>query len=317
MSDPAAAAAAQTRADFDRYAKLLEARLAHAPATLATPTRENASAVQVERGIMLPWAVSGSAAADEAAAVDRLIELSRSPGRVADVAVVDAAGHTRPVYRPLLVYAWMLAFRIRYETLRQDQFGRWDEALRAWSDMLEARLGGISPGNAGDGNAIAATRGGIAAEAVWTALALFVAGKIFVRDAWTDLAADTFGRITRAQRESGAFLASTASDNPEPAWFAELAILHAAASFAVQAEDRAVARAVAKATDYHQRETQPDHATSQPWGIFAFIWNAQTRPMADQLLHAATLQSPTADGASDGVSLILLADALYCLRLFL
>jgi hypothetical protein len=33
--------------------------------------------------------------------------------------------------------------------------------------------------------------------------------------------------------------------------------------------------------------------------------------MSDQLLHAATLQS------TDGVALILLADALYSLRLFL
>ena len=69
----------------------------------------------------------------------------------------------------------------------------------------------------------------------------------------------------------------------------------------------------ARATEYHQRETQPDHASSQPWGLFAFAWNPDTRPLADQLLHAATVQHPV---GQDGVSLILLADALYCLRLF-
>ena len=74
-----------------------------------------------------------------------------------------------------------------------------------------------------------------------------------------------------------------------------------------------VAAAVARATEYHQRETQPDHATTQPWGLFAFAWNPQTHPLADQLLHAVQVQHA---GTPDGVSLILLADALYCLRLF-
>jgi hypothetical protein len=163
----------------------------------------------------------------------------------------------------------------------------------------------------GGDDAIPASRGDLAADAAWTAAALFLAGKVFIRDAWTDLAGDAFGRITRSQRQSGAFLVTTASDNPEPAWYHELAILHAAASYAVHSEDRGVARTVARAAQFHQNETQPDHATAQPWGLFAFVWNPATRPTADQLLHAAALQPP------DGVSLILLADALYCLRLFL
>ena len=61
-------------------------------------------------------------------------------------------------------------------------------------------------------------------------------------------AADAFGRLTRGQRETGAFLLAEPSDNPETLWFHELATLHAAASYAVQAEDRTVAAAVAKAT---------------------------------------------------------------------
>jgi len=303
MSDPTS-----LRSELSRYARLIEERLAGVE--LASPQRENASTLQVERGIVFPWAVIGSAA-DVSPAVDRLIELSRSP-RMADIAVVDAAAHARPVYRPLLIYAWLLTFRVRYETISPGEFGRWDEALRAWSDALEARLGEIVPG---EGGIIPAARGDLAAEAAWTAAALHLSGKIFIRDAWTDLAADTFGRLTRAQLQSGAFLTHSSSDNPEPVWYHELAILHAAASYAVQAEDRPVARAVARATEYHQNETQPDHATSQPWGLFAFIWNESTRPTADQLLHATALQSPAT--STDGVSLILLADALYCLRLFL
>jgi hypothetical protein len=221
------------------------------------------------------------------------------------MSVIDAAGHRRSVYRPLLIYAWLLAFRLRYETLSPDEFGRWDESLRAWADLLEADLG---QANLKD---LPAARGDAIAAAAWGALALQVAGEIFIRDAWTDLASDTFGRISRAQQPSGAFLLATSSDNPEPLWYHELAILHAAASYAAQSEDRPLSRAVARASAFHQAETQPDHATSQPWGLFAFIWNPATRPLADQLLHAVTLAPP------DGVSLILLADALYSLRLFL
>jgi hypothetical protein len=160
-----------------------------------------------------------------------------------------------------------------------------------------------------------AERGASVAEAAWTALALQTAGKIFVRDVWIDLASDTFGRLARAQQPSGAFLAAGGSANPELTWYHELCILHAVAGYAVRAEDRNAARAVARSTEFHQNETQPDHATAQPWGLFAFMWNPATRPLADQLLHTATLNR--AGEARDGVSLILLADALYSLRLFL
>jgi hypothetical protein len=82
----------------------------------------------------------------------------------------------------------------------------------------------------------------------------------------------------------------------------------------VQTEDRTIARAVARSTMLTLNEIEPDHATGQPWGLFAFIWNPQTRgPLADQLLHAVEMRQTS---AIDGVSLILLADALYCLRLF-
>ena len=53
--------------------------------------------------------------------------------------------------------------------------------------------------------------------------------------------------------------------------------------------------------------------TNQPWALFAFIWNQQTRPVADGLLHAASIQSA---GSAEGLASMLLADALYCLKLF-
>ena len=289
------------------YAKLVEPLIASPPGF--QPTAESATALQIERGIVLVSAVNSNNDSAHDGAVERLIAVSTSP-RLSEIAVVDAAGHHRPVYRPLLAHAWLSAFSIRYETLPRDQFGRWEEALRAWCDLLEAELGSVEISD----RVQLAQRGGSVAEAAWTALALHTAGKLYVRDVWIDLASDTFGRLTRAQQETGAFLAAGASDNPELAWYHELSILHAAAAYAVRAEDRTVARAVARSTEFHLRETQPDHASSQPWGLFAFIWNPSTRPLADQLLHATKLNR--AD-STDGVSLILLADCLYSLRLFL
>jgi hypothetical protein len=89
-------------------------------------------------------------------------------------------------------------------------------------------------------------------------------------------------------------------------------MLHAAASYAAQSGDVAVTAAVNRAAEYHLAETQPDHATSQPWGLFAFVNHGQTRLMADEMLHNAKVRAAGAE--ADGVASILLADALYCQR---
>jgi hypothetical protein len=307
---------AEYLADLKRYADLIASQL-RPPFTFAAGA-ESATAVQVERGIVYPAALLDPASLD-ISPTDRLVELATSD-RLASLAVVDRAGHHRPAYGSVLVYAWLQAFRLAYETLPRAQFGRWEEGLRPWCDMLEGELTSIElPGTgagtgAATGTGTPASRGASATEAAWTALALFVAGKVFIRDAWTDLASDTFGRLTRAQQPSGAFLLASASDNPETTWYHELVILHAAGSYAVQAEDRTVAAAVKRASDFHLAETQPDHATSQPWAIFPFVWNPRTRPLADALLHAHAVHNPQQQQAS--LSLMLLADALYCLRLF-
>jgi hypothetical protein len=312
--------ALEVRQVFRRYADSITALLR--PAVTERPelaasdpssafAAEDADRLQVERG-----AVFGRFLLDPASArcvlqgIERLLTVA-SPTTLSRIQIVDRAGHARPVYRPLLVYAWLRAYQIGYEVLPRGEFGRWDEALRVWCDDLESRLGGYvwPPNDAPAG------QGDLIAEVCWIALALQVAGKIFIRDAWTDLAADVFGKLSRRQCDTGAFLTTTPADNPETYWFHELAILHAAATFAVQSEDRALAASVARATQYHLNETQPDHATAQPWGLFAFIWNAPTQSVADGMLHSvATIEETGA--TRSGISLMLLADSLYCLQLF-
>src|SRR5215208_611211 len=268
-------------ADFRRYATLIAPILARA--SEFSDTAEVATAIQIERGAVLPLMLNGPNS-QGLARVERLIEITRA-GRLDTIAVVDRLGHHRPIYRPLLVYAWLSAFSLRYEDLPREQFGRWEEALRAWCDLLEAELGDIG----WDRTSAWAARGSSAAEVCWIAVALQRAGKVYVRDVWIDLASDLFGKLVKSQQPSGAFLETTAADSPEARWFDELAILHAAAAYAAMAEDRTVAAAVKRNTEFHLRETQPDHATSQPFGLFAFIWNTETRSIADQMLSSVSM----------------------------
>jgi hypothetical protein len=286
--------------DLRRYAALIRSTIGAAPSFV--PEAESATAIQVERGIIFAHAILSPETVDPGA-IDPLAEIAIQSG-IESIAVVDRSGHHRPVYRGLLVYCWLQAFSLMYERLPRISFGRWEESLRVWCDLLEAELGQIEWPR----GPMPAGRGSSATESAWMALALHLAGKLYVRDAWTDLASDTFGRIAAAQRPNGMFLQASTSDNPETHWYHELVVLHAAASYAVQTEDRHIAAAVAKNAEFHLNETQPDHATTQPWGLFAFIWNPATRTLADGMLHAAPKDS--------GVALMLLADALYCVELF-
>lgn len=295
---------------FQNYARVIGAAMPRLPETFVGEAEGDAQGnlVQVERAAMYAAALDRWVNDFVTSAASRLLAAAVN-GPPADVRIIDRAGSGRGVYRPLLVYGWLQSFRLLYEVLPGGEFSRWDDSLRAWCDTLEAELTRHRVGGA----TLPAARAGAAAEAAWAALALFVAGRVFVRDAWTDLASDTFGRLVRAQTPEGSFSAAGPGDSPDLFWYHELILLHAAAGYAVQSEDRGVAGAVMRATDFHLGNTQPDHATNQPWGLFAFIWNPQTRPLADQMLHALGVSSPA---GAEGVSLILLADALYCLRLF-
>src|SRR5947207_2511449 len=270
-------------AEFRKYAGMIRQSLARDGGF--STTAESATAIAVERGTVLPLMLD-SVSPEGLARVERLIEVTRA-GSVDRLAVIDRLGHHRPIYRPILVYAWLSAFSLRYEDLPRSEFGRWEEALRVWSDLLEAELGDIG----WDATSAWAARGGSAAEACWIALALHRAGKVYVRDVWVDLASDLFGKLVKSQQSSGAFLEMSNSDNPEARWFDELAMLHAAAAYAAMAEDKTVAAAVKKNTEFHLRETQPDHATSQPFGLFAFIWNQETRSLADQMLSNVSMKA--------------------------
>src|SRR5438132_13910236 len=119
-------------ADFRRYAELIRSGLG---GTISfSPIRENAQTVQVERGIVYPQVVLDPKHVDLSPA-ERVIELAGSD-RLASIAIVDGADHHRPVYTGLLMYSLLQTYAIAYETLSASAFGRWEEGLRPWCDML-------------------------------------------------------------------------------------------------------------------------------------------------------------------------------------
>ena len=288
------------RATFERYERIVRQFLADGVVFAAT--REMAGAVQVERGLVLAMAVGGRDPTGLRATAGRLVDARD----VADVVVIDAAGHRRPAYRGLLLHAWRRAASLergRGGTSRLSAAERstWDAALARWSRALAdeaARADWLVDGE------VPARLGGAAAGSVWAALAR-------MPDSGGPPTSTCVARLTGAQRASGAFLSGDASDNPETRWYHELVLLHACATYAIISGDPAAARAVARAAEYHVAETQPDHATSQPWGLPAFIWSGAARPLADEMLHAVRVRQ--AEGA-DGVSQVLLADTLLGVR---
>src|SRR4029453_7762953 len=94
------------RDTFRRYADLIAAGI---PAVIAfAPEAEGDTAVQVERGTILPMSLAGRVEEAALRRVERLIRLT-SGGVPSTLAVVDRSGHHRPAYRPPLVYAWRRA----------------------------------------------------------------------------------------------------------------------------------------------------------------------------------------------------------------
>jgi len=201
----------------------------------------------------------------------RLIDSIISKSKPNESPTIDSFGHTRAVYNPLKIYSSLLT-------------GNAGTALRQTITTLD--------------------------NSIWSMLAIHLAGKIFHEPAWIDRAAAAFDRLIDQQQITGEFLAANQTMNPESRWYEELTTLHAVASYTVRVPTPKRISAVKRNAEYHLEQTQPDHATAEPWGLFAFIQHAP--PLADQVLHAMQMQYPQGPA---GVPLLLLRDTLYGLQL--
>lgn len=206
------------------------------------------------------------------------------------------AAAVRPIPMPAPVLARPIdRIVIRYAPLLAIASPDYGEAVRYWSEVD----GPVVPDDC------LARDGARLVLACWTVLAKFVA-------TGGEAAGEMFGRLVQNQQPGGALLLTTASDNPETTWYHELIILHAMTTYGLRSGSEAVLDAARRAALYHLNETQPDHATTQPWGINAFLLSAETYPLVDQLLHALMTQDPKM--GADPVSSVLLADTLAGLR---
>ncbi len=292
-----------TRAsEIDRYIHLISRLIA--PSMPFVPEIETDTLVQIERATLFPLLSIGRAAAND---FQRMNQLASRPVPGANE-VLDRLGHRRPAYRGLLVYSWLRAIDLLNDFQAEAAHDVWKPAIQSGCRRLHVEIArpqwptGLLP----------ATFGGTAVRAIWESLALRAAADRFAMPEWGDAARDVMRRVAKSRSLSGSFLTPGPADNLESFWYDELAILHAVASFAAQWPDELSPAIARQAAEYHARETQPDNATQEPWGLLAFILNERARSLADQMLHSVSVLYP---GGAIGVTSLLLADVLYCLRL--
>lgn len=92
--------------------------------------------------------------------------------------------------------------------------------------------------------------------------------------------------------------------------YRELTGLHALTGAALLDRNETWANRVEQIAMHHLYNTQPDHCTSEPWGLFGFLWAQQTRMFGMQQIHDVKAYGLV------GVGRILLADAARCLDMF-
>ena len=104
-------------------------------------------------------------------------------------------------------------------------------------------------------------------------------------------------------------------DDQLDAWtWRELSGLHALVWLAQLDQNEAWWERIHEIAEHHQRATQPDYTTYQPWGIAAFVLTPGTRMFADQQLHDARTNLHLEGGGAGLLPGLLLADAVALLR---
>jgi len=247
----------------------------------------------VERGVVYPWLLLHPTTPDAVEAFLR--PCADVPLTAANV--TDRLGHRRPAYRGMLFHCIFRALQLAKAP---------SEMVERWRDRLNEQLVEVRMPWSFPETSIPANQAATAIDAMWMA----IAANTYLDGGISPPAADFFGTLVCCQQPRGAFLTPSPSDNPETLWYHELVLLHAATLYAAYQPDANLDAAIARAAEFHVRETQPDHATDQPWALAAFARSASTRPMADQMLHAAATMARPGGSA---ITSILLADALYCL----
>ena len=227
--------------------------------------------------------------------MDRLLRPGSSKLRV-----VDAAGHIRPPYPGLLVYAWRRALAVASRDLPgEESRARFTGAVRLV--QTAGRIGRAHAAHVRRRQPAPADTAAALSDSAWAAVASrgsACAPLGFSRD------------LRRATGERG-LLPAGPSANPEPLWYHELVLLHAVTAYAVNWNDAAAREAAVPqrrvppqrnpARPRHERAVGPAGVHPEPQHAFARRPAPAHRPRPPPRRR-------------EGVTAILLADVLDHLR---
>ena len=223
-------------------------------------------------------------------------------------------GETRDVYHPLVLHLNLRAFLKHYETLPVSAWSACESTL----DDAVAPMRGIEQFAGEDAPADAT------ALVLWRALCVLDQALLTKRDVDVELVDAVVHRLLARPGHGGSL--HPFDDGPDgeslDAWtYRELVGVHALANLALLRRNKTWAARVREVTRFHLENTQPDNTTSQPWGVFAFMWSPETRSFAQQQIHDATAARAMTQIGEEGsgvnpLSAMLLADAFDAMLMF-
>lgn len=283
---------------------------------MSRPAATSLAAVGSREGVLLAVPAARLLLDDDPSLYPGLVEAVRSLSRTARgwqatpdrplPRLTDPSGHGRSVYWLLAVHLCVTAFGRCYEKLSPGLWGACEEGLQeavAPARWVEQYTSEPPPADR-------------TAEALWSALCLLGQAGLASRDAdieWVEAVVHSV--VKRPGPDGSLHPRIDAAGGGEVAldtWtYRELCGLHALANLALLRRNRAWASRVEQVAMHHLENTQPDHATGQPWGLFAFLWSSRTRGFGEQQLHDAAVLDGGA--GSNAVTGMLLADAAAAL----
>ena len=239
---------------------------------------------------------------------DLLARMGRAAGRKTPK-MGEPDGHRCSVYHGLVLHLHLAAFNRYYERLPRSDWSMCEDRL---PDAVEPvrdieQYGDVPP---------PADRVDVV---LWQALCLLDQAEALRRDADVELIDSVVHQTIRtAPPDPGGAtdrpLHRRQDDEALNVWTCrELCGMHALANLALQRRNRPWARRLEQAALYHLEHTQPDYTTTQPWGVFAFLWPDRTETFAEQQIHGATMQGGSCPGP---MASLLLADAAHSLLAF-
>jgi hypothetical protein len=267
--------------DFNQYRKIVMDLIQQAP--LSAKQTADLDALMAVAKLMLD---------DDAASHQTLID---GISKLAKGQIIDGLDK-RPLYPLLAMHVHLAAFAKRYlvipdsiwETAAAD-FETLAKPLRAIEqykdtapDYLKTEL------------------------VLWQAWNLLSIGSLRHADDDIELARSVIDTIVAREVPEQSLTVQDIEDTLDAWTYRELIGLHALANAALHDRNETWANRVEEVAMHHLYNTQPDHCTSEPWGLFGFLWSEKTRMFGVQQIHDCKAYGLV------GVGRILLADAVRC-----